>query len=121
MSGYQQLIVEGFLGNDPERRVLADNSSSYANFSVCVNEKHGEKEKLLWVRVTAWGKLGEACMVNLQKGSHAMVIGKLQADEHGQPGVYKRQDGAAGSSFSMQADVVRFLDSKEKVTDEGSL
>jgi single-strand DNA-binding protein len=73
---FQQTIVIGNLGNDPEMKFTA-NGTPVAHFSVAVNEKYGERASTTWFRVTAWDKLGEVCNQYLAKGRMVMVIGTV--------------------------------------------
>ncbi|MGH2537390.1 MAG: single-stranded DNA-binding protein [Candidatus Promineifilaceae bacterium] len=59
MNGFQQHIIVGNLGGDPELRYLPD-GTAVANFSVAVNQRRGQEEITTWFRVAAWGKLADA-------------------------------------------------------------
>lgn len=85
MKCFNQSIIIGHLGKDPEVRFTGD-GKAVANFSVATNEswldKEGNKqERTEWHKVVAWGKLGEICGEYLFKGNPVFIEGKLQTRE----------------------------------------
>jgi single-strand DNA-binding protein len=80
MSDLNQCNFIGRLPRDPETRYTKD-GKAVANFTIAVNEawkKDGQKqESTTWVRIVAFGPLGEICSKYLQKGSQVFVSGKL--------------------------------------------
>lgn len=112
-----QLQFIGHLGRDPEQR-FTPSGQAVTNFSVAVSEKYitsnGEQvKKTTWFRVTTWGKLAENCNQYLRKGSKVFVSGKLNADENGNPRIWKKQDGESGANFEVTAHTVEFLSSRQ--------
>ena len=79
--GFQNHIIVGNLGADPEMRYLPD-GTAVTNFSVAVNQKRGENETTTWVRVTAWNKLAEVCNEYLEKGRPVLVQGSRMKVSH---------------------------------------
>ncbi len=82
MRGVNKAILIGTLGRDPEVR-FTPGGDAVANFSIAVNEewkdKDGQKqEKVEWLNVVAWRKLGEICGEYLRKGSQCYIEGKIQ-------------------------------------------
>lgn len=83
MPSYQQVIVIGHLGQDPEVKFMPS-GKAVCNISVATSEKWKDKEsgqdkqKTEWHRVCLFGRLAEVCGEYLKKGSAAMFIGKLQ-------------------------------------------
>lgn len=110
MAGFQQVIVVGNLGRDPELR-YTQGGVPVCSFSVAVTTTSGQadnrQEKTTWFRVSAWRELGERCNQYLAKGRQVMVIGTVEtrayADNAGQP----------ASSLELTARDVRFLGSRE--------
>lgn len=110
MAGFQQVIIVGNLGRDPESR-FTGGGVSVCNFSVAVSTTTGQgeqrQEKTTWFRVAAWRELGERCQQYLAKGRQVMVIGTIDArsytDNSGQPQV----------SLELTARDVRFLGTRE--------
>jgi len=104
---FQQTIIVGNIGNDPELR-YTQSGAAVCGFSVAVNEswtdKNGTKqEKVTWYRVSAWGKLGEVVNQYLSKGRQVMVIGTVEARG------YMNNNGEAAASLELRAREVKFL------------
>jgi single-strand DNA-binding protein len=104
---FEQLILIGNLGGDPELRYTSS-GAPVATFSLAVNRKWtnadgtpGEETK--WFRVTVWRKLAETCNQYLSKGRQVMVIGRVAAS------AFSGQDGSPRASLEVTADSVRFL------------
>ena len=82
MASFNQIIVVGNLGKDPESRAMPS-GDSVSNFSVATTEswkaKDGEKqEHTEWHRISAFGKLAEICNEYLRKGSSVLIVGKVR-------------------------------------------
>ena len=69
----------GRLGRDPESRSAG--SGTVCNFSVAVDQKKRDAPPI-WVRVAAWGKLGEVCQQYLSKGRKVSVCGEVATREY---------------------------------------
>jgi single-strand DNA-binding protein len=115
---YEQLIIVGNLGNDPELRYTSA-GAPVATFSVAVNREWtnndgtpGEETK--WFRVTVWRKLAETCAQYLAKGRQVMVIGRVAAS------AFSGQDGSPRASLEVTADSVRFLGGGNGANGNGS-
>lgn len=112
---YQRVIILGNLGRDPEMR-YTPSGQAVTTFPVATNRTYtgadGQKVKeTAWFRVTAWGKMAEACNNYLKRGSKCLVDGRLVPDhETGGPKVYAKKDGSSGASFEISATTVQFLD-----------
>lgn len=109
---YQNLIIVGNLGKDPDMRYAPD-GTPVTSFSVAAQDGFGEKKKTIWFRVSAWKSLAETCHNYLHKGSKVLVEGVLVADETGGPRVYKKSDGTPAASFEVRAMAVKFLSPKD--------
>ncbi len=110
MAGYQQVIIVGNLGRDPELRYL-QSGVPVCNFTVAVNQVTGSAEnrteKTVWFRVAAWRELGERCSQFLAKGRQVMVIGTIDAR------AYTDNAGQPQATLELTARDVRFLGSRE--------
>lgn len=110
MAGLNKVFLIGNLGSDPEVR-FTPGGQAVANFSVAVNEswtdKQGEKqERTEWVRIVAWGKLGELVGEHLAKGRQCHVEGKLQTRK------WTDKEGKDNYSTEVVASSVLFLGGK---------
>jgi single-strand DNA-binding protein len=109
--------IIGHVGKDAEMK-YTPSGQAVTQFSVAHTEQYtnagGEQvKKTVWVRVSAWGKLAENCSKYVRKGMLVHVEGKLNADENGNPKIYTKQDGTAGSNFDITAFTVLFLSKVE--------
>jgi len=112
---WQQCIIVGNLGRDPEMRYMAD-GTPVTNFSVAVNRKSTapdgtQSEKVWWFRVTCWRKLAETTNQYLKKGRQVMVVGEINAS------AWTGQDGQPRASLDLTARDVRFLGGRDQATD----
>ena len=62
---FQQMILVGNLGRDPEMR-YTPGGRAVTDFTVAVNRRWSKQdgtqgEKTWWFKVTAWGPLAETC------------------------------------------------------------
>lgn len=105
---YQNLVIAGYLGNDPEMRYTSS-GMAVSNFSVATkqvwNDAQGERhEDTTWFRCSAWGRLAETVNQYLKKGSGVLVEGTVKAN------AFTKQDGTAAASLEVRVDQLRFLD-----------
>lgn len=105
---YQQIILIGNLGNDPELRQTA-NGTPVCSFRMAVNKTwttpEGEKrEKTVWFRVTTWRKQAEIVNQYLTKGRQVMVIGEVE-----EASTYENKAGEMAASLEVTAHEVKFL------------
>lgn len=105
---YQQVIIVGNLGRDPEIR-YTQTGQAVCGFSVAVNEVWNDrqtnerKEKTTWFRVSVWGPQAETCSRYLAKGRQVMIIGTVEAR------AYMDQGGQPQATLELRARDVRFL------------
>lgn len=83
MKGFNQAIIMGNLGQDPEVRYMP-NGGAAANISVATTDswkdkQTGEKqERTEWHRIVAFGKLAEIMGEYLKKGSTVLIQGEIR-------------------------------------------
>ncbi len=100
----------GRLGKDPEVRYSPD-GKAIANFSIACgsswkDRNTGEKkESTEWIRLVAFGKLGEIVAEFLRKGSQVYVSGRMQTREW-------EKDGVKRYSTEIVADQMQMLGGK---------
>lgn len=105
---FQQLILVGNLGNDPEMR-YTPSGVPVTSFSLAVSrswtDQSGQRqEKTTWFRVTCWQKLAETVSQYATKGRQVMVVGELEEAR-----TYQDRDGNTRTSLEVRANTVRFL------------
>ncbi len=106
---YQQIILIGNLGDDPELRHTAD-EVPVCTFPLAVNKqwvgRDGEKnEQTVWFRVTTWRKQAEVVAQYLHQGRKVMVTGEIKP-----PRAYLNRSGEPAASLEVTAHTVKFLD-----------
>lgn len=110
---YQQVIVVGNTGQQPELRYLPS-GEAVATFSLASNEEwtdrktNEKRSRTTWFRVSCWGNLGEVVNQYVHKGSLVMVIGTVEAR------AYTNHAGEAAASLELRARDVRFLGGGER-------
>ncbi len=102
-------MIGGRLTKDPELRYTAS-GLPVANLNMAVNRiyttNNGEKkEEVLFIRVSVWGKSGEAVAQYLTKGSELLVEGHLQLNEWD-------SDTGKKQRIELTADRVHFVGKK---------
>ncbi|MBD3284623.1 single-stranded DNA-binding protein [Candidatus Uhrbacteria bacterium] len=109
MAGYQQVIIIGNVGRDPEIRYTRD-GVAVCNFSVAVSRRwtqNGEqREETTWFRVSAWRSLAETCQQYVHKGMQIMVVGRIDVS------AYSDQHAHPRASLELTALDVQFLGRK---------
>jgi single-strand DNA-binding protein len=107
---FQQIIIIGRLGQDPEVR-MTQTGQAVASLTVACSEKWTGKdgkreEKTTWFKVISWGKLAEICGKYLKKGSLVQFVGKMEQRTW-------EKDGVKQYSWELVASDMKMLDSKK--------
>lgn len=117
-SQIQMVEYEGYLADDPEMR-FTPSGKVVTNFRIGSSRKYkttaGEEVKeTTWLKITAWGKLGEIVNQICGKGSWVIVKGILRVGENGSPEVYPLKNGGYGAAYEVTANEVRILRGKDR-------
>ena len=99
------IVIAGRLTKQPELR-FTQSDKAVASFTLAVERDYGEKETD-FVSCTAWGKTAEFAQKYLDKGSMAIVTGRLQSRD------WTDKDGQKRKSWEVVADHVYFGESKK--------
>lgn len=108
MAGFQQTIIIGNVGRDPEMR-YTQGGTAVCSFSVAVTESwtdrqsNEKREKTNWYRVTAWRSLAEVCNQYVHKGMQIMVVGNVEAS------AYMNNSNQPAASLELTARDIQFL------------
>ncbi len=78
MNGFTHVTAMGTLTRDPESR--AAGSASVTAFSIAVNKKVKDEDRVYFFNCEAWGKTGENIQKFFSKGKPIIVLGELQVD-----------------------------------------
>lgn len=110
--------IIGNLGAKPEVKYLPS-GQPVAEMSVAVNEKWKDKEgkpqeRVEWVRVVAWGPMGENCGKYLDKGRQVYVEGRMVTRSWDD-----KETGEKKYRTEVVAQNVQFLGSGNGRRDEG--
>lgn len=112
MASFEQTIIVGNVGRDPEMRYTQGNAA-VCSFSVAVSTKWtdrttGDKrERTTWYNVSCWNKLAETANQYVRKGTPIMVIGTVTAR------AYMSNDGQPKASLELRADNFRLLGGRD--------
>jgi single-strand DNA-binding protein len=112
MASYQQVLVVGNVGRDPELKYL-QSGTAVCSFSVAVNESwtdsatNERREKTVWFRVSAWGRLAETVNSYVKKGREILIVGTVEAR------AYTDNSGQPAASLDLRARDIRFLGSRD--------
>ena len=99
---YSNVTMVGNLARDPESRQAGE--YNVTRLVVAVNDGR-QKDKVSYVDVEAWGKLGENCQKYLTKGRQILADGRIVQDTW-------EKDGKKQSKLYVKAANVQFLGSK---------
>jgi single-strand DNA-binding protein len=77
----------GRVGKDPKVRMVGQNNSKVAQFSLCTGGKYQTKEgrevdDTAWHNIVAWRNLAETAEKYIRKGSQVMVVGHISYREY---------------------------------------
>ena len=100
-----KVALIGNLARDPEIR-YTQAQIAVCSFTLAVNRQKTQNNQnpgADFLRVIAWGKLGEICSKYLQKGRKAAVVGRIQT------GSYKNREGKTVYTTDIVAEQVEFL------------
>ncbi len=113
---YNKVILIGNLTKDPELRYTPQ-GTPVATFSLAINYsyKQGDewKKETTFVDIVVFGKQAESCGQYLNKGSSALVEGRLQERRW-------ESDGQQRRKFEVVAQSVKFLSSRKSGAQGGA-
>jgi single-strand DNA-binding protein len=109
---YQQIVLIGNLGNDPELR-YTPSGVPVASFNLAVKKswsdsEGGKQEKTTWFRVTAWRKLAEIAGQHLVKGKQVLIVGEMEDAR-----AFTDKEGNSRASLEVTAQTIKFLGTKD--------
>jgi single-strand DNA-binding protein len=82
MAGINKVILVGYLGKDPEIRVI-ESGRKVAQFSLATSESYKDKngqrvDQTEWHNIVFWGAIADVIEKYLKKGSRIYVEGKIR-------------------------------------------
>lgn len=108
---YQQLIIVGNVGRDPELRYVGS-GIAVTDISIAVTKKWTDQqgnrqETTTWWKVTCWRKTAEVVAQYVRKGKQVLVVAsQIEAE------TYQGRDGQARTQLKATADSVQMLGSR---------
>ena len=105
------VIVTGNLVKDPECGTTST-GKMFAKFDLAINEFYQDKEKTIYIKVSAWGKLAEFVNSYTFKGDNVAIKGKLNTFD------YELKDGTRKSGIEILADTIEKSKNKTKENKE---
>ena len=112
MAGYEQTIIIGNVGRDPELKYLPS-GSAVCNFSVAVttrwnDRQSGERrERTTWYNCSSFNKSAEILNQYVKKGSQIMIEGTVSAR------AYMGNDGEPRASLDIRVNNFQFLGGRD--------
>ncbi|HMO50898.1 MAG TPA: single-stranded DNA-binding protein [Kiritimatiellia bacterium] len=109
MADLNKVFLAGNLTRDPEVRHIPS-GQAVADLRMAINRRYRDqhdkdREEVVYVSVTVWGKQAETCGQYLTKGAPVLVEGRLKLDEW-------EKDGQKQSRLGVVAERVQFLSSR---------
>lgn len=107
---YNKIIIAGNLSRDIEIR-YTPGGSAIANTAIATTRKFKaadgtQKEEVLFIDVTFFGRTAEIANQYLRKGSKVLLDGRLKLEQ------WTAQDGSNRSKHSISVESLQMLDSK---------
>lgn len=111
-----KVLLIGNLTRDPELR-YTPSGAAVCSFGLATNRTYTasdgtKKEEAEFIKIVAWGKLGELCSQLLTKGRKVYVDGRLQTRS------WETPDGQSRQTTEVVIDDMRILDSRREVYGE---
>ncbi len=119
MAGYQQTIIVGNVGRDPNFK-YTQGGVAVCDFSVAVTRRSGgrggdqaqggqqaqREEKTTWFRVTVWREQAEIANQYIRKGMQVMVVGTVEVNP------YIDKNNAPAATLDLTAQTFQMLGSR---------
>jgi len=108
---FQQLILIGNLGTEPEMRYTAS-GIPVTNFNMAVtrrwtNAEGQAQEKTTWFRINLWRRQAEIASQYLAKGHRVMIVGEV---DNARP--WTDRDGNMRATIEVTATELRLMESR---------
>lgn len=109
MADLNKVFLAGNLTRDPEVR-HTPSGAAVCDLRMAINRRYRDqndkdRDEVVYVSVTVWGKTAENCGQYLSKGSPVLVEGRLKLDEW-------EKDGQKQSRLGVVGERVQFLSSR---------
>lgn len=102
MANFNRVVLCGNLVKKPETRYL-QSGMAVGSFTIALNRKSKEKDEVSFIPITVWDKLAENCEKFLDKGSPALLEGRLNQKS------WTTKEGEKRTCLEVVAENVQFL------------
>ena len=112
------VVLVGRLTRDPELRYIQGSGTAVANFGLAVDREFSGKDakkETDFIDIQVWGKSAENCVNYIGKGSLVAIQGSIRIDN------YQDQEGNKKKATKINANRVKFLDSKKNNGESGKM
>lgn len=106
MPSYNKVLLMGHLTRTPESKVLP-NGTELCEFGLASNRKFGEREEVLFIDCTAFGKTANVIQEHFTKGKPIFLEGRLRMDSW-----EDRNGGGKRTKISVVVDNFQFIGGK---------
>ena len=110
-----KVFLMGNLTREPELR-YTPGGAAVCEFGIAINRSftsnNQTREEVCFVDIVVWGKSGELCQRYLNKGSQALIEGRLQYDQW-----EDKATGRRSSRLRVVADNVQFVGARREGSD----
>ena len=109
---FNKVILAGNLARDIEVRYAGANNTAIGNTAIATNRRYksadGEqKEEVMFIDITFFGRTAEVANQSLKKGSKLLVEGSIVLNQ------WTAQDGSKRSKHSVSVESMQMLGGKE--------
>lgn len=87
MASYNRIVLMGNVTRNPDVRSIPGSNTAVARTGLAVNRKFKDKEEVLFIDITAFGKTAEIMGEYVVKGAPLLVEGRLSMNSWEQDGV----------------------------------
>lgn len=102
----------GRIVNNLELRTI-NNGKSVCQFTIAINEKHGDKERTDFIDCVVWDKRAENLCKYCDKGVKVAVEGKIQTDSY-------EKDGKKIKTTKVSVDSIEFIEKIKSTNNENT-
>lgn len=115
MADFNKIILAGNLTRNPDVRNIKVNGDDrvIASCGIAVNRKYKDKQEVMFIDFTAYGKLAEILGTYTLKGSPVLIEGRLVFNQW-------EQDGQKHSKHEVVVEAVQMLGSKNDKSNQES-
>lgn len=101
MASFNKVILMGNVTRNPDVRNLPSSSTIVATTGMAVNRRYKDKEEVMFIDITAYGKQAEVMGEYVTKGSSILVEGRLVFRQWEQDGQKRSKHEVIIESFQM--------------------